>query len=185
MRHAKRVKRCSDRPFSVGWWLCIVIIFFTYSVSLFAQVQDSFESTEVTWHRVDSDGQVITTAHRHDHEILHHGKQSEYLELIAGQSTHIHYAYNTPQIRLIDELNPSVWVRANRNHVQIIGTVVLPRTLDPQTKKPLQVQVYGDAYTMAGSWQKLTISKIYSQLKSKVPSLRSQHGPQVLSLIHI
>ena len=70
-------------------------------------------------------------------------------------------------------------MRANRNHVQIIGTVVLPRTLDPQTKKPLQVQVYGDAYTMAGSWQKLTIPKIHSQLKSKVPSLRSQHGPNV------
>ncbi|MEE2676257.1 MAG: hypothetical protein VX876_04795 [Planctomycetota bacterium] len=179
MRHAKRVKRYSERPFSVGWWLCIVILFFTYSISLFGQVQDSFESAEVAWHRVDSDGQVITTAHRHDQQIVHHGKQSEYLELIAGQSTHIHYAYNTPQVRLIDELNPYVWVRANRNHVQIIGTVVLPRTLDPQTKKPLQVQVYGDAYTMAGSWQKLTIPKIHSQLKSKVPSLRSQHGPNV------
>ena len=179
MKRAKLVKRYSDRPFSVGWWLCFAIIFFTYSISLFGQVQDSFESTEVAWHRVESDGQVITTAHRHDSLVFHHGKQSEYLELIAGQSTHIHYAYNTPHIRLIDELSPSVWVRANRNHVQIIATVVLPRTFDPQTKRPLEVQVYGDAYTMAGSWQRLAISKIYSQLKSKVPSLRSQHGPNV------
>lgn len=179
MRHAKRVKRYSDRPFSVGWWLCAAIIFFTYSLSLFGQVQDSFESSEIAWKRVESDGQVIATAHRHDRQIFHHGKQSEFLELIAGQSTHIHYAYNTPQIRLIDELNPSIWVRANRNHVQIIGTVVLPRTMDPQTKKPLRVEVYGDAYTSAGSWQKLKITNIHSQLKNKVPSLRSQYGPNV------
>ena len=179
MKRAKLIQRYSDRPFSVGWWLCLAIIFFTYSISLFGQVQDSFESAEIAWHRVESDGQVIATAHRHDTLVFHHGKQSEYLELIAGQSTHIHYAYDTPHIRLIDELNPSVWVRANRNHVQIIATVVLPRTVDPQTKKPLEVQVYGDAYNTAGSWQKLTIPKIYSQLKSKVPSLRSQHGPDV------
>ncbi|MBA62027.1 MAG: hypothetical protein CMJ76_06635 [Planctomycetaceae bacterium] len=179
MSRTKRENRYSDQPFSASHWLCLVVISFAYSINLFGQVQDSFESSEVVWQRVESDGQVVTTSHGHDQKIFHHGRQSEYLELIAGQSTHIHYAYNTPQIRLIDELNPSIWIRANRNHVQIIGTVVLPRTIDPQTKKPLQVQVYGDAYTTAGSWQKLTISNIYSQLKSKVPSLRSQHGPNV------
>lgn len=179
MDHAKRVKKRRERPFGVGWWLCIAILFFTYSLSLFGQVQDSFESNQIQWKKIESDGQVVTTKHQLDRRTYHHGQQSEYLELIAGQSTHIHYAYDTPQIRLIDELNPSVWVKANRNHIQIIATVVLPRTLNPQTGQPLRVNLYGDAYTSAGSWQKLTVPNIYSQLKSKVPSLRSQHGPTV------
>ncbi len=179
MKRAQRVRRPIDRPFGVGWWLCVVIIFFTYSVSLFGQVRDSFESSEILWRRHQADGQVITTAHRHDRQIYHHGKQSEYLELIAGQGTHIYYAYATPSIRLIDELNPSVWIRANRNHIQVIATVVLPRTINPQTGRPLEVQIYGDSYTSAGIWQKLTIRNIHSQLRSKLPSLRSQHGPHV------
>ena len=101
-----------------------------------------------------------------DQQHAHHGRKSEYLELIAGQSTHIHYGYRTPSVRLIDELNPSVWIQANRNHIQLIATVVL-RTKDAHTGQALKVHVYGDAYNNAGSWQRLSVRNLHSSYNAK------------------
>ena len=179
MDPGRAVRRSAERPIGGAWWLCVAILFFTFSLSLFAQVTDSFESSQTQWKRVTTDGQVVTVTHHLDQQHAHHGRKSEYLELIAGQSTHIHYGYRTPSVRLIDELNPSVWIQANRNHIQLIATVVLPRTKDARTGQALKVHVYGDAYNNAGSWQRLSVRNIHSQLQRKIPSLRSQYGPEV------
>jgi len=160
-------------------YCCALCLGLFAPANLVGQFQDSFESLKNNWVLHQTDGQVVTTQHIKDKEIFHHGKQSEHLQLVSGPATYIHYRYQTPTITLIDEIKPSVWIRASRKHLQFIAQVALPRTINPQTGRPLEVLIHGDTYTASGRWQQLTIPKIRTVLHSMVPSLRSQYGSQV------
>ena len=111
-----------------------------------AQFSDSFETPQTKWSLLKTDGRVVTTSHGKDTRVYHHGSQSEHIQLVSGLATFIHYRYVTPRVKLIDEINPSLWVRANRSPIQLIAQVVLPRSIDPQTGQPLEIMIRGDSY---------------------------------------
>ena len=144
-----------------------------------AQFSDSFETPQTKWSLLKTDGRVVTTSHGKDTRVYHHGSQSEHIQLVSGLATFIHYRYVTPRVKLIDEINPSLWVRANRSPIQLIAQVVLPRSIDPQTGQPLEIMIRGDSYNTPLRWQKLAITRIRTRLQNQIPSLRSQFGSQV------
>ncbi|MDR1924467.1 MAG: hypothetical protein LBQ66_08830 [Planctomycetaceae bacterium] len=56
---------------------------------------------------------------------------------------------------MIDELNPSVMVRANGGGITIAAQIVLPYSIHPQTKKPVTFIVAGSNYSGSGTWEQL------------------------------
>ena len=61
----------------------------------------------------------------------------------------------------------------------LAARVVLPRTIDPRSGRPVTTILTGPAYTDVGRWQQLQIDRIPTLLTRQVQSLRMQLGPQV------
>jgi hypothetical protein len=56
---------------------------------------------------------------------------------------------------LIDELNPSITIRANNNGIILAAQIVLPHSIHPQTHKPITYIVAGSNYSNSGNWEML------------------------------
>jgi hypothetical protein len=177
-RHAPRGHHDHDAHGVRLSLLCALLICSLCS-PVVAQFSDSFETPQTKWSLLKTDGRVVNTSHGKDTRVYHHGSQSEHIQLVSGLATFIHYRYITPHVKLIDEINPSLWVRASRSPIQLIAQVVLPRSINPQTGQPLEIMIRGDSYTTPLHWQKLAITSIRTRLQNQIPSLRSQFGPQV------
>ena len=80
---------------------------------------------------------------------------------------------------LITELNASVWVNADRTGIQLLTRVVLPRSRDPVSGRPLTTLLRGNLYQRAGTWQQLKIDNLASVLAKQIPGLREQFGKEV------
>ena len=177
-RYAQRGHHDHDTHDVRLWLLCALLICGLCS-PVVAQFSDSFETPQTKWSLLKTDGRVVSTSHGKDTRVYHHGSQSEHIQLVSGLATFIHYRYVTPGVKLIDEINPSLWIRASRSPIQLIAQVVLPRSIDPQTGQPLEILIRGDSYTTPLRWQKLAITRIRTRLNNQIPSLRSQFGSQV------
>ena len=177
-QHAQRKYHDHDAH-GVRLWLFCALLICGLCSPVIAQYSDSFETSQTKWSLLKTDGRVVSTSHGHDTRVYRHGSQSEHIQLVSGLATFIHYRYVTPRVKLIDEINPSLWVRASRSPIQLIAKVVLPRSIDPQTGQPLEVLIRGDSYSTPLRWQKLTLTRIRTRLQNQLPSLRSQFGPQV------
>ncbi len=57
--------------------------------------------------------------------------------------------------------------------------MVLPRTVDPRTGRPVSTLLRGSIYNDVGRWQQLRIDRLPRLLARQVRVLRSQMGPQV------
>ena len=141
-----------------------------------AQWRESFESIEPTWRLQDQDIHAQITAQRRVFEGAQSGNGCEFVQLVAGQGagTKIFLAHPIPAARAIAELNPSVWVRASRLGVQLFARVVLPRSVDPNTGRPLTTLIRGSMYDQVGSWQRLAIDDVATRVRRQANYLRIQ-----------
>lgn len=137
---------------------------------------DSFETPEPSWKLGETDTRLIKIQHQRVFDESHSGNGSEYLKVAHGQGTYAYLQYSVSPARLVDELNPSLWIKSNHRHLQLLARVVLPRTIDPHTKKPVTALLPGTTYDDVDNWQQLSVPSIRSQLFQRVPALRSQFG---------
>src|SRR5690606_37764993 len=63
--------------------------------------------------------------------------------------------------------------------IQLLASVVLPRTVSPRDGEPLRTVLRGSTYEDVGIWQQLVIQNPHRQLKLQEASLRRQFGPQL------
>ena len=96
-----------------------------------------------------------------------------------NQGTYVHLGHDVSRFRVIDELLATVWVKSDRPGLQILGRVVLPRTEDPRSGRPVSTLVRGSTYTKVGHWQQLRIDDPPRLLARQVRVLRTQLGPGV------
>ncbi len=83
-------------------------------------------------------------------------------------------SYALGRVPIIPELRPSVWVRADRNGIQLLARVVFPRSLDPTSNQPLTTLIAGDIYGAAGQWQELRIDNLPTVLQRQTWVMRTQ-----------
>ena len=95
-------------------------------------LQQGFEGRNPLWTPGAADAVYKETAHRITDEFAKDGRRSEYIELNAEPGSYIHYTYDVGKAIVSDELNVSLWVKANRPGIQLLCRVVLPREHDPQ-----------------------------------------------------
>jgi hypothetical protein len=140
---------------------------------------EGFEGPEPTWQAAGGDAQFRVLAHQRVHDEAFTGRGCEHLAIAGNAGTHVYFAHDVGRPRVIDELLPTVRVKSDREGLQLLARVVLPRTKDPQSGRPLTTLVHGSTYTAIGRWQQLRIEEVPQQLARRTRVLRAEFGPAV------
>lgn len=136
---------------------------------------ESFDSPETSWRNEGGNVAYQVEYHRRIQQGAHSGSGCEYLQFTAGNNgTRIYFSQDMGRGRVIPELTPSIWLRADRPGLQLFARVVLPRTLDPRTGQPISRLIPGDAYDQVGQWKRLTISGANRSLAQQARALRAE-----------
>jgi len=160
-------------------YTCFLLGWLATHHSVHADFQDTFESSEVAWQLRHSDCQARIAVQERQFRNAHSGAGCEFVQIEMSRGTYAHLTYSIPPVRVIDELQPGLWIKSNRVSLQIMARVVLPRTIDPKSGKPLKFLIRGSQYELAGQWQRLSIQRCREAMMRQIPSLRSQFGSTV------
>jgi hypothetical protein len=141
---------------------------------------EGFEGPDPSWVEAGGDAPYVVQGHRRVFGVAHSGQGCEWLQLSAGQGGHaIYIAHDIGRPWVIEDLRPSLWVKSDRPGVQFVVEVVLPRTLDRRTGRPVVTHLWGAMYTEVGRWQQLAIGTLPQLLDRQLRILRSQLGTDV------
>ncbi|MBI2478869.1 MAG: hypothetical protein HYV60_09610, partial [Planctomycetia bacterium] len=138
-------------------------------------VQERFESAEVSWRLAESDGAARLLTHERDFTAAHSGRGSEHVRVWNTQGTYVYLVHPVAPARIISELLPSLWVKADRAGLRMMLRVVLPRAKDREGKT-LTVMLDGEFYTQVGAWQRLEVRNLKRSLEAEVRIRRLQLG---------
>jgi len=159
--------------------LVLVVSCVTYLATTHADTIETFESPDISWNLAESDCQAQAAVHQRRLQGAHSGQGCEYLRLIHGQGSAIYLTHRIDPSPIIAEWSPSLWLKADRPGLQLLARVVLPRTIDPRTGRPVTTFLFGTSYRETTLWQHLTIDNPVLALERQVRALRSQWGNHV------
>jgi hypothetical protein len=121
-------------------------------------IQYGFEGRSPLWVAGPHDAGYKETLHELTDKSIHGGQRSETIQIEAENGTYIHYTYNLGRAPVTDDLNISLWVRANRPGVQLLARVVFPKEWDPKNPgHPLTALLPGERYQIVQHWQPLAV----------------------------
>ena len=109
----------------------------------------------------------------------HTGDGCERLRIVGEGGSEAWIAHAVGRPRVIDDLLPTLWIKADRPGIQLAARIVLPRSLNPRSRQPLTAVVYGSSYTTVGRWQQLRLEDIPRLLTRETRALRTEYGPSV------
>lgn len=140
---------------------------------------EGFEDSQTTWGPAESNVRYRIAQQERVQGQAHTGRGCELLRFSAETGTELFFRHEVGQPYLIPDFMPTVWIRANRPGMYLTLRVVLPRTTDPQTGRPMSVLLRGSGYTTPDRWQQLRIDDANAQLTHQTWTLRKQLGPTV------
>jgi hypothetical protein len=139
-----------------------------------AQVfRDGFEDPDPVW--TVEGGDVNRKIHRHDRttDSAHTGRRSERISLTTGHGSHLYFSHAIPRAVITDDLQASLWVKADRPGIQLLARVVFPRERDRDTLQQLGTLLPGKVYEQAGSWQRLDLGQASLGVERQARLLRA------------
>lgn len=137
--------------------------------------RNHFETRTPSFEKGSSDGTFRETLHEMTDQNPHTGLLCEHLQLTADRANYIHYIYSSSRAPIVEELNISLWVKANRPGVQLLARLVLPRERDPNNLDDrLTTLVRGDQYELAGRWQRLELRRPVKLANEQQQLMRAQ-----------
>jgi hypothetical protein len=170
------------RPVVLGLKLVLVCLlpsaFCLLPSALGQQVhRNGFEGRNPSWVRASADAPFDETAHVMTDQGAHDGQRAEYLEIKGGQGTYVYYQYACGRAPISEELNASVWIKANRPGVQLLARVVLPHEPDPNNlDSRLTTLLRGDVYRQVNRWQHLEIGRPLALTKQQQQLMQARLG---------
>ena len=159
-------------------WLSVAALLAGSRCTL-AAVRDPFEGPDVSLFDDGGDAHYRIEAHARVSHGAHSGQWCEHVTVSGSNGTYIHMAHTLAPARVIGELVPTVWVKSDRPGLQLIVRVVLPRSIDPRSGRPLTTLVRGTSYAKVDAWEQLRLDNLVPQLKSQVRVLRAEIGRNV------
>lgn len=135
---------------------------------------EGFEGGSPSWQAVGGDAPCRVLAHRRSDGDAHTGRRCEVLSIECGPGKAVYYLHPVGPARVIEELLPTVWIRADRPGVHLLARIVLPRSIDSRTGRPVSLLVDGSYYSLAGQWQQLRIDQLSEALARQVRAARAQ-----------
>ncbi len=167
---------------AIRWFGIVVsLVGITALVSAQQVLQFGFEGKETFFRQGKSDANITISKHELSHESAHTGQKSEWVQFIAGNGQFAHFFYDFGQARVTDELNISLWVKANRPGMQLFCRLVLPKERDPKNlEQPLTLTLKGDIYQLTGRWQQITLRQPIKRLQEQVNLYRAETGRDIV-----
>jgi hypothetical protein len=145
-------------------------------------LEHGFERGNPIWIAGPFDAAYKETKHVLTDETAHTGQKSELIQLTAEQGSFIYYTYPIGKASVTEELNISLWVKANRPGMQLRCRVVLPRERDPKNpEQPLTVLLDGDKYSKTGRWDQLAVRQAVKRLREQQQMLNKELKRLVLT----
>lgn len=141
--------------------------------------RDDHESGAPAWQRGAADTRYRLERQARVQDAARSGETCETISIAAGIGSYVYFSYPVGQARVIDELRPTMWMKSQRQGLQVLARIVLPRTLDPATGSAATVLVRGETYTQVGQWQMLAVEGLPKALDDQVRVLRARLGPKV------
>jgi len=140
---------------------------------------EGFEGPNATWRPAGADLEYRVEVQGRYRGGAHTGQSSEQIRVIAANGSYIYFSHPVPPSRITSELAPSVWLKADRPGLQILGRIVLPNLIDPRTRQPVAVYVRGTSYAQVGIWEQLRIENVPRELQHQVWVLNRQFAREV------
>jgi hypothetical protein len=138
-------------------------------------LQQGFEGREPLWVQGPSDAQPKDVVQGTSTDHAHSGQKAEAIAFTAERGTFVHFHIDPGKALVAEDLNCSLWFRANRPGMALVVRVVLPRERDPKNlEQPLTVMVPGDTYQLAGRWQQLALRQPVKKLRDQVQLARAE-----------
>ncbi len=150
-----------------------------------AQIELGFEQTTPSWKLRDTDCEIAKSAwsQRRTSEEKHGGLSCEHFHFQTGHGSKIMVAQSIEPSVLIPELQPEVWIKANRTGIRLLARVVIPKSQAPDGKGPVKVMIEGENYSNIGNWQKLNVGSDQGGLnelfQNQLWLLRTKFGSQL------
>lgn len=176
---SREIPRPRDRGTSNPYRVVLGLVLLLFLVALGVRGQqvhrNSFEGRNPSWEKGPSDAECKELAHDMTDQTAHTGQLSEHIQLNAEVGSHIHYLYPVGRAPVGEELNVSLWVKANRPGMQIMARVVLPRERNGgKLDEPLTCLIRGDMYQMVGRWERLDLRRPVKRLREQQQFLRAE-----------
>ncbi|KKL03999.1 hypothetical protein LCGC14_2620460, partial [marine sediment metagenome] len=140
---------------------------------------EGFEGPEPSWQDAGGNAQYRIEPPQRVRGEPHTGLGSERVVLRGSQGTYVYLRHEVGRPRVIDELLPTVWIKSDRSGLQLSARIVMPRTEDPRTGRPISTLVHGSSYTDVGRWQQLRITDIPRLLARQIRVLHAELGPRI------
>ena len=140
---------------------------------------EGFEGPNSSWRAVGADLEYRLEIHGRARGGAHTGQGSEQLRINAANGSYVYFAHAVPSSRITADLAPSVWIKADRPGLQILGRIVLPNLIDPHTRKPATVYIRGTSYSQVGIWEQMRIDNVPRELQHQLWVLNQQYAHEV------
>lgn len=140
---------------------------------------DGFEGDRASWRYETSDAPVQIRAHERTENGAFEGKRSERFQFAAGLGSGVYFSHPLPRVPLAADLSASVYVRGDRPGMQLLGRVVLPNDLDPETGQPFFINVPGSIYEEGGRWRRLELAGLPEAVERQARLLRIKSNQAV------
>ncbi|TWT74097.1 hypothetical protein [Allorhodopirellula solitaria] len=166
-------RRCSAASLRT---LVAAVSVFIFSTSAPGQLIDPLDAYPPRWSLDENDCDARVSEHGHASDAGADGGRCETITILTGLGTKAVLVYPIEPVRPIDALAASISVKGLAKGVRIGFRVRFPYLLDPQTKRPEALLIYGSSYERIGEFQRLGVSDIDGDLKLKRVTLRQKYG---------
>ncbi len=142
--------------------------------------REDFEGPTPSWRQAGSDMSYRLDAQARVQGVAHSGKACEQIRVSGNNGFGIYFSHPVPPARITEGLSASLWIKADRPGLQILGRVVLPHLLDPKTGQPVSVLIRSDRlYTQVGVWQQVKLDDTVKLVAGQVRVLQLQLAREV------
>ena len=137
-------------------------------------IRDGFETPKIAWRQEHTDATVKIFAHDRTNRAAHEGLLSEGFQFEAGVGGGgLYFSYPMPRVPVTQDLKVGLYLRSNRSGMQLLGRVVLPNDVDPDSRRPSFVLVPGTVFESADRWQKLELVDMLPSIERQARVLRA------------
>ena len=106
------------------------------------------------------------------------GHSCETIVLQTDRTTLGRILFSIPESAIIDEFLATIRLRCDQPSVRLACQIKLP-SVQGQDGQAVRIFLSGSPSTTSSRWQSLTVGNIPSVLRSQLPALRAQYGPQI------
>ncbi len=156
--------------------LVAAVSVFIFSGSVHGQLIDPLDAYPPRWSLDENDCDARVSEQGHAHDAGADGGRCETITMLTGHGTKAVLVYPIEPLRPIDALAATISVKGLARGIRIGFRVRFPYLIDPQTRRPAALLIYGSSYERIGEFQRLGVSDISRDLKLKRVSLRNEFG---------